>query len=182
MTNSEDSYRYSPAAPLKTRPPTFTITYIKVLLITQGGTLESYLIFSLLHSLSNLSASSLMYSFKMSQIFPFFSVHSFNIDQITYYASGTTLDTGNAGTKDTVPALNEYFLPEKTDKKITHKPIIPCRDMHKVSRESRGGRRTQPREPGEDFLRQPFVSSETPQVRAKVKSEDIGNNTWKTVK
>lgn len=117
----------------------------------------------------------------MSQIFPLFSVHSFNIDQITYYASGTMLDTGNAGTKDTVPALNEYFLPEKTDKKITAHPNILCREMHKVPREHRGGSQTQTGEIREDVLKQSFVSSETPQVRAKAKSEDVGNNIWKTI-
>lgn len=94
---------------------------------------------------------------------------------------GTTLDTGNAKTKDTVPALNEYFLPEQTDKKINDSPIILYAEICAKCHGSRGGRRTQTGEIRGDFLKQSFVPSETPWVRAKVKFEDIGNNIWKTI-
>lgn len=80
----------------------------------------------------------------MSQIFPFFSIHSF-IQYLpnTYYASGITLGTGNADMKDTIPAINEYFLLEKKDKKITNNNMTLCTGMHKVLWEPRIGRVTQ---------------------------------------
>lgn len=72
----------------------------------------------------------------------------------TYYASGITLDTGNAGMKDTVPALNEYILLGEKDKKITNNHMLLCTGMHEVLWEHRRGRVTQKMKIREDFLTQ----------------------------
>lgn len=56
--------------------------------------------------------------------------------------------------KDTTPAINEYFLLEKKDKKITSINMTLCTGMHKVLWEPRIGRVTQNTKIREDFLTQ----------------------------
>lgn len=56
--------------------------------------------------------------------------------------------------KDTIPAINEYFLLEKKDKKITNNNMALCTGMHTVLWEPRMGRLTQNTKIREGFLKQ----------------------------
>lgn len=110
--SSDDSYRYS-TAPLNLYPVLYKRTQWRP---SQGGT---QVIFDFSGSFTHYQIHHLVwlfYSFKMSPIFPFLSIHSFNI-----YKTPTMLQVphwilGMQRWKTRAPAFNEYFLLKKTRK------------------------------------------------------------------
>lgn len=93
---------------------------------SQRGALKSYLILSLLHSLQNLSSSSVILFLQDVSDFPFLP-HSFNIYQLLHWILGMQRS------KTQAPAFNEYFLLEKTRK--------PSYTMHRYAPSARGVQR-----------------------------------------